>query len=512
MDETDVCVIGSGPSGSMAAYELTRLGRETVVLERGPYVPVDRRALGQPPIAPARWDALAETAEGVRPMTPAMVGGAGEIYGAASHRFLPEDFRMRSTAGPVDGADVADWPISYDDLEPYYARAEEIIGVSGTPDGARHPPPRSTPYPLPPLETDADAARRLDEVAARLGLHSQPTPVAILSRPYRGRAPCAACGFCVGFQCRYGARGEPTVTTLRDAADTGRCRIVAGATAHRLVVEDGRAVAVEYSDARGRRGRLFARTFVIAAGAVFTPRLLLLSRSPRFPDGLGNGRGLLGRYFVAHATPMTVGVFADQVHAPNSHYVVRSLDDHYFAAPPRWKGGVLQLHLSGGPPALLRAGVTDPAAIRARLGHEVTMYYCADVLPRAGNRVTLSSRLDRFGVPLPRVEFALHPVDLASSRFGQAESVRLLEAMGAARVITDDAWVTRVGTGFHFSGGCRAAADPGEGVVDADGRVHDSENVYVCDASAFPTSGGFNPTLTIQAFALRVASRIAEAA
>jgi choline dehydrogenase-like flavoprotein len=504
--ETDVCIIGSGPAGSMAAFELTRRGRDVTVLERGPYLAASALALGE---APPQWG-LAEIAPAaqargeVRPMMPAQVGGGGEIFGAAAHRFLPEDFRMASARGAVDAAQVADWPFSYDDLEPFYARAEAIIGVSGADGVGRHPPPRSTPYPLPPLACDEEAVRRLDGACARLGLHSIPTPLAILSSEYRGRAPCARCGFCVGFPCLYSSKGSPTATTLRAAVDTGRCRIVAGVTAHRLLVDGTAAGAVEYSDERGRKAELGARLFVLACGAIFTPRLLLLSRSPRFPDGLGNHAGLLGRFFASHITPAVTGTFAERVHRPNTHFVARSIDDFYFGEPPAWKGGVVQLHLSGGVPLMLAGGA---ATARERLGKQVNLYYCGDVLPQAHNRVVLARTLDRFGYPLPRVEFEYHPLDLASGRMGARHAARLLEEMGAS-VAADPARVASWGSGFHFSGTCRAGRDEATSVVDADGRVHGADNVYVCDASVFPTSGGFNPALTVSAVALRTASRI----
>lgn len=508
MASADACIIGSGPAGAAVASALAERGLSVIVLERGGHVQPADDVLGK---GLPSWDGLAEVNGTVRPLMPALVGGAGEINGAVAHRLLPEDFALASRYRPVPGAAVADWPFDYAELEPYYARAEALHGVSGTAAGARHLAARSTEFPHPPLVVDCEATRLLEAACARGGLHVQPTPVAILSRDTAERGACARCGICAGYPCLYGAKGRPTVTSLRAAAATGRCAIVPNVHAHRLILGPGdRAVAVEYSDANGRKARVEAERFVLAAGALFTPLLLQQSRSPRFPNGLGNHADLVGRFLCAHPCPRTAGVFAQPVAPPNTHFVVRSIDDLYFLPEPLWKGGLIELQLLGavgGPPKLYpapgRYALPPDAARRA------TLYYCSDAVPLATNRVVASRLLDRFGVPLPRVELTFHPLDVASARFGIEACGRILRAMGATEVIDDTGWAAALGGGFHYSGTARAGADPATSVVDAAGRVHDCANVYVADASLFPTSGGANPMLTVIASALRVADRMA---
>jgi paromamine 6'-oxidase/6'''-hydroxyneomycin C oxidase/2'-deamino-2'-hydroxyparomamine 6'-oxidase len=489
--ETDVCVIGSGPAGAMAAHALVARGRTVTVVERGPYVAPEDEPPGR---AWTRWDGLADVGGRVRPLMPALVGGAAEINAEVAHRMLPEDFELVARGRAVRGAAVADWPWSYAELEPYYARAEELAGVAGADDGLKHAPPRSRPYPHGPMRSECEATRRFDDACRRLGLHAAPTPVAILPEPEGERGACTRCGRCAGFRCRVGAKGTPTTTTLAAAVATGRCTVVPGVTAHRLVLEGQNAVAAELSDARGRRARLEARTFVVAAGALFTPALLARSRSPRYPNGLGDHAGLLGRFLCAHPCPRTVGVFPAPVTPLETHFAVRTIDDLYFPEPPLWKGGLMQLHLFAAATGAERA----------------TLYYCADAVPQAENRVLLSRLLDRFGVPLPRVEHRFHPLDLVSARFGAQVATRILRTMGARDVVADAQWRDNLGGGFHYSGTCRAGKEPSTSVVDADGRVHGCRNVFVADSSIFPTSGGVNPMLTVMACALRVADRVGD--
>jgi choline dehydrogenase-like flavoprotein len=504
---TDVCVIGSGPAGAAAAWALVRRGRTVTILERGRYQFDPDAALGA---APPPWDGLADVGGSVRPILPALVGGGGEINGAVAHRFLPEDFALASRHWQVPDAAIADWPFGYDALEPYYAQAEALHGVSGTDAGARHPPPRSQPYPHAPVVLDCDVTRRLETACAQAGLHVRPTSVAILSRDADARRACVQCGFCAGYPCHYGAKGRPTVTSLREAVATGRCDVVPQVTAHRLILDGARAVGVEYVDAVGRRARLDATTFVIAAGAIFTPRLLLASRSVAFPDGLGNHADLVGRFLCAHPCPRTVGVFDRAVFPANSHFAVRTIDDLYLPPAPIWKGGLLQLHLFG--PVVGSRATTYAApgtfAVADTVGTRVGIYYCTDAVPLARNRVTLSPLLDRLGAAVPRIDHAFHPLDVASAQLGMRTATTLLRAMRATEVIDDGRWMSELGGGFHFSGTTRAGHDPGASVVDAGGRVHGCANVYVADASVFPTSGGANPMLTVIANALRTAAGI----
>jgi len=521
--DCDVCVIGSGPAGSMAAYELTRKGRSVIVLERGEYLAPQSTVLGNAfqPITEA--DSLTEVAQGSNGISeilgtmPTIVGGAGEVYGAASHRFLPEDFFLHSKIGTVEQAELADWPFSYDDLEPFYSEAEWILGVSGLAGAEKYPIHRSRPYPLPPLRVESEAVQLFDAAAAKFDFHSFPTPLAILSQSYDGRQPCAACGFCTGQVCLYAAKSSPTVTTLRHAVESGRCQIIAQASVHRLTLSGRKAVAAEYSDYRGNRYHLTARCFVLACGAIFTPRVLLLSVSDKYPNGLGNSFDMVGRFFSSHVISGVHGFFNRPVYLPNTHYVHRSMDDLYFGEPSAWKGGLLQLHLQGGLDHLvirdrsLGFGTSFVSELKAKTGTSPYVYYCGDTLPQISNRVLLSKTLDRFGFPRARVEYAYHPLDQVSAYHGYTQAVRILREMGASSTSPFSLqWKQVWSSGYHYSGSCRAGNEERRSVVDHQCRIHDSDNVFVCDASIFPTSGGAGPALTLQANALRVAAAVGD--
>ena len=311
-ETVDFVVVGSGAAGGVVARELARGGLTVVVLEQGPRFSlrnfrhdelqdwylggITNDVVKNPQTF---RDDETKKAE-LQTFKPALwygraVGGASLHYTANFWRFHAIDFNERSVLGPIAGTGFADWPISYADLEPYYTKVEWEIGVSGLAGASPFDPPRTRPYPMPPLPVKSSGVL-FERGARKLGLHPIPAPMAINSQTYNGRSGCVHCGFCHGFACEVGAKASTLTTVIPEAEKTGRCEVRPDSYASRIDTNtDGRATGVAYFD-RDRRERFQrARAVVVCANGAETPRLLLMSASSRFPHGLANSSGLVGK-------------------------------------------------------------------------------------------------------------------------------------------------------------------------------------------------------------------------
>ena len=352
--EVDFVVIGSGPAGASVARELTRKGFEVLVLEQGRAVSpqeMEHDELGA--FITNRWGNDPETQPQTYRRTPAekaepaqyvgyakVVGGTSFHYTANYWRFRPIDFNEYSVKGGVPGAALADWPITYDELEPYYSAVEWAIGVSGQANAAPGEPPRSRPYPLPPLNVTGPGVL-LTVGCEKLGWSSMPAPMAILSRPWQGRQPCHNCGFCLAFPCEWGAKSGTNYTMIPEALATGRCEVRTESTVARIETNAaGRVTGVLYFDTEKREQRQRAKAVVLCANGAESPRLLLLSASSRFPDGLANSSGMVGKHFMFNGAAISRGEFE---HPVNGHRgpVVSRITHHPYELDPA-------LGLSGG--------------------------------------------------------------------------------------------------------------------------------------------------------------------
>jgi gluconate 2-dehydrogenase alpha chain len=562
-------VIGSGAGGSMAARVLAKSHHfDTVtVLEKGPNyfrnldhpnfnkvvtlfsndeIKFGSRAGDQtssdslddadPLLDPRRFisAALGVNVVGEVNSLPQIVGGGLNHSDWKARRLRPADFKLKTLAERfpakinIAGANVADWPISYDDLEPFYTLAEYIVGVQG-PAALPAPfaPHRSRPYPMPPGVAQY-VALVLAGGANDVGLNPFAAPMGATSRPYNGRPVCNDCGFDGGFGCPIGAKSSPAITALRDALLTGRVRLIPEAYAYRLNLDGDRVASVSFFDSEGDSHEMAADVFVIAASAIESARLCLLSDLPN---------SNIGRNLMFHFQTLAVGLFfPGRLHPHRGRTVTHMFDD--FAGPAQInqyagfkqpRGGTVEL--AGGEPLLAEAklylgplasmlGLPGTPKDLMRLSpvreHLAALTLQGEDLPQLGNRVTLDPGLkDVFGVPVAQINYQNHSYETEASEFYQPIMVEVLNASAPKGAMVQvsflgPATLTSGGvpTSAHILGTLRMGPDPETSVTGAGGKFHGIDNLYAADGSLFTTSGGMNPSLTIMALGYRVGCSI----
>jgi len=311
-DPVDFLIIGAGAAGGVVAKELSRSGFNVVVLEQGPYLretdyshdeiryTFQPGLTNDPKIQPITYRKTA--ADPAKPLKAIEYGrqvGGGSVHFTANYwRFHESDFHERSLYGDIPGTGFADWPITYADLEPYYTEAEYDLGISGLAGANPFEAPRSKPYPLPPMPVKSSGVL-FERATKKLGLHPYPAPVAILSQPYRGRGACMHCGFWESFGCEMLAKSSTLASVIPVAEKTGRCEIRSDSYVRKIETDaQGRVTGAIYFERNRREAFQRAKVIVLCANGVETPRLLLLSKSNLFPDGLANSSGLVGKYLM----------------------------------------------------------------------------------------------------------------------------------------------------------------------------------------------------------------------
>lgn len=548
-DSYDVIVIGSGAGGGMAAQTLAEAGWRTLVVERG-RLPERSSLLTEPLRTPRAGVGLftnvgpgpdseirrVEAGEGREEVTAAQglwsnnamtIGGGTRVYGAQAWRLAPEDFAMASTYGVPGGSALADWPIGYDDLEPFYARVETMLGVSGTTGHDPWEGPRSAPLAMGPL-APSPLTGLLAGAAERLGFGTQPVPLLVNSRPHGGRAACSRCAQCVGFDCPVRARAGSHNTTLPRALASGNATLLPGAQAARILVDAaGRARSVDLVGEKG--GRIWRRTVgagtvVLAAGAIESARLLLDSACDAFPGGLGNAHDQVGRHLQGHAYGGASALFAEEVVDLRGPGPSISTADFRHGNDGVIGGGILADEFVPTPASthqsLRDTGLVPPTA---RLGSpevEGAMLRFARIVGPIQEVTSASSRVridagsrDRLGRSTVRLSGSLHPEDLRGREMLTRRAAAWLREAGAVEVqpMGPIGPGSPPSAGQHQAGTCRMGTDPRSSVVGADGRVWGHENIVVADGSTHVTNGGVNPVLTILANALRISDGVVRA-
>ena len=530
-DPVDFLVLGAGAAGGVVAKELATAGFSVVVLEQGPYLrekdyshdeikyAVQPGLTNDPKVQPIMY--RRSEAEKARPIKAIEYGrqvGGGSVHFTANYwRFHESDFHERSLFGEVSGASLADWPVSYADLEPYYTKAEYDLGISGLAGANPFEGPRSKPYPLPPLPVKSSGVL-FERAAKKLGLHPFPAPVAILSQPYQGRAACVNCGFCESFGCEVRAKSSTLVSVIPTAEKTGRCEIRPNSYVRKIEIDDaGRVTGAVYFDRNRRETFQRAKAVFVCANGAETPKLLLLSKSKRFPAGLANSSGLVGRYLMWDNGGSAQGLFDHPLNEYKGIQVTRLIHDHYEADPKRgfYGGGAIDARfdyypiifaLSGLAPDAPRWGREYKEMFTTYFSRTMTLLAHTSSLAQWKNTVTLDPETkDAWGLPALRITFDHHADDIAAMKWVMSKQIELLQAAGAQKVWSQSLELADSMPSRHLMGTCRMGNDPKTSVVNAHSRTHDVPNLFLVDGSNFVTAARQQPTATIQALAYRAA-------
>lgn len=539
--EYDVVIAGAGAGGGFAAMVLAERGMRVLLLERGRrYDPAVDYPMNHPDweLQPRAFDmgsglfdhqrgAAIDAADGdicsgyyshdrlvhenpgrrgrFQYQRVIGVGGSTLHYQGEAHRFPEHAFSPRSLYGWGQ-----DWPLGYAELAPWYARAEKVLGVAGQPGNPFKPERAAFPTPAHPLSTGSQLAQR---GARKLGWQLLPNSLALPSRAYDGRVPCQHSGGCVQ-GCIFGAKSSVDLTAIRRAEATGGLQTETDARLVQIETgRDGRVTGFIYRQA-GTTRRARARDYLLALGALETPRLLLSSAGGRHANGIGNHHDNVGRHFM-ETVAMVLFCQADQsLHSYKGPPIDARIWDFAAPAAPLKSGFVLGVSgtLSGRQSPLSYArslpgvGLNHKQRMREQFGRDLQLFGVAEHIPNPDNRVMLSERQDRDGVPMLRLFSDYHVEDRHTLREMKARLLEWADACGLSRR-------TRLFSSYdqpaaaHVAGTCRMGVDPERSVTAANGRVHGVGNLYIADGSILPTLGaGDSPSLTIQALAMRIAS------
>jgi choline dehydrogenase-like flavoprotein len=511
-EEVDVVIVGAGAAGGVLAKELAEAGMKVVILDAGPIRdPQHDFASDELSMQRLGWQDT-RIVDGTHPLKMGHNNSGRGVGGGTVHftgvflRFHETDFKARSWDGVAD-----DWPISYEDLAPYYDKVERDIAVSGPkyfPWGSFH-----GPYPYPERHPLSPNAYMFREGCEKLGIRSVTTPLAILSAPFEGRPPCINRGFC-NQGCMPNAKFSTLIVHIPKAIQAGAELLPDCMVTEITVDANGKATGVSFIH-DGTAYHQKAKLVIVSAFVVETPRLLFNSANGRFPNGLANSSGMVGRGIMTHSSHDVYAKFDKEIRLYKGTPVLSTTQEFYETDPDRDFVRGYTLHAHGVRPvgfahaiAHSENGPVWGGKLRDTLldyNHYGRITLVGEVLPNPDNRVTLSDEKDHYGLPRAKVTFSYgendqrlirHAVDTMSSILRAAE--------GTVEYIVPDT--------AHLMGGCRMGDDPSSSVVNSYGQTHDISNLYICDASIFVTSGAGNPTETVMALASRTAEHIIEKA
>ena len=518
--KVDACIIGSGAGGGVVAKELGEQGINVMVLEAGRrFDPLRDYTSARPDWEVAiseNWDqfivpALYKVTFGnsfiSRPTEAHGVGGGTLRYIAYAIRMVPDDFQIYT----VDGTGM-DWPLTYEDLAPYYRKVELELGVSGK---AGDPwTPLIEPYPNPPFEFSY-ANKIMKRGCDKLGIRLWPTPMARLSRPFDKRPMCVQCGNCSN-GCMSTAKSSVDVTYIPKAEATGKVIVRPDCIVTRIRVDgDGKAKSVIYFDKNGVEHEQKAGVIIVSAGTIQSPRLLLNSKSKLFPDGLANGSGVVGKYFMQHLTVNSAAIFCDRIDSFRGFFGGATSQD--FAGTDKTnsfvRGWCHELH-SGiqGPLKAARYSRTWGRQLkdymRKNFGHVAGITTAGEQIPDKRNCIELDLEVkDDYGMPVPRITFEPRKNDRLMLAAMEKNIRELYDAAGAEEIL----YIRyRPGLSAHNVGTCRMCNDYKTSVLNSFCQSHEIPNLFVIDGSCLVTMGTANPSLTIQAIAVRASKYISE--
>lgn len=558
----DVCIVGSGAGASPVAFTLAKAGAKVLILEKGPWLTekeffkdelaISLRDSYNPDLTDEQhvieeeyeredgstyWEGESTSDSGWTFWNGNVVGGSSNFMSGYFHRLKPVDFRLYSEFGAIEGANIVDWPISYDELEPFYAQVERDIGVSGK--VVEHPfqEPRSTKdFPYPPLAEHA-VSSWIDQGAKELGFHTMPVPRAVLSQPAMGRRSCEYSGYCSSYGCSSGAKGSGRAALLNHAVATGNLTIIANAKVHHIdSSEKGEVTGIQYYDRQGRSKKATAKIYVVACQAVETSRLLLSSKSKSFPQGLANNNGQVGKNLIFSAGGTGSGDFffndiSEQKQAELKQvgpFINRALQDWYQIEDKNFqgankngkaKGGTIDFLFHQNPIARVGGSQWNEneelvwgEQLKQNIFNEFTTYKTLrfevfnDWLPTDNCFVALDEEVtDKWGDPVAKIRIGSHEHDLEVGEYLAEKGAELLTQLGAKNISTS---VSSAPPTNLMAGGCRFGNDPKTSVLNKNCQAHEVDNLYVTDGSFMPTGGSVPYTFTIYANAFRVAEHI----
>jgi choline dehydrogenase-like flavoprotein len=508
-DDSVVVVIGSGAGGGTLSNELVQKGVKVVLLEAGGRHEIedfvndewtsfsniswlDKRTTS------GTWR-VAKDFSGLPAWIVKAVGGSTVHWAGASLRFQEHEFKVKSTYGDIPGANLLDWPISLQEMEPYYDRAEDKMGVTGT-------------HGIPRLPGNNNF-RVLAAGAKKLGYKEFHTGnMAINSQPRDGRGSCQQIGFC--FQgCKSGAKWSTLYTEIPKGEATGKLEVRPNSQVLQIQHNDaGKVTGVLYADKDGKQQVQKARVVALAGNSIESPRLLLNSASAKFPDGLANSSGQVGKNYMRHMTGSVYAIFDKPVHMYRGTTMAGIIRDESANKPDRgFVGGYEMETLSLGVPfmaSFLEPGAwgRDFSSAMEGYANMAGMWLVGEDMPQEKNGVTLhASEKDQYGLPVPNVHFDDHPNDVAMRDHAYKQGSAVYDAVGAARTFKTPPYPST-----HNLGTNRMAEKASDGVVNKHGQTHDIANLFISDGSQFTTGGAENPTLTIVALAIRQAEYIAD--
>jgi len=547
--EYDCCIVGSGVGAGPIAYELSKAGYKVAVLEKGKWYSEkdfrkdeqnsrhsifksqlkDEPHVLQEPDGEGGWD----TDTTSQFWGGNIVGGASNFMSAYFHRLKPEDFRLVSTFGRIEGANTVDWPISYDEMEPYYTKAEQVVGISGR--IVQHPflEPRSTPdYPFPPT-AEHPISSWFDKTCTDMGLNPLPMARGILSKPFNNRESCQYSGYCGGYGCASGAKASSRAALLDQSVAEGNCDLITEAKVYRLNSDaKGKVVSADYYDKDNQSIRVRAKIFVVACYSIESARLLLSSPGEKHSKGLGNKYDQIGKNLHCCAGGTGHGIFdykqfsAKQVAELHTRgpFFNRALQDWYFIDDKkvfgqRIKGGTIDFVFDGPAPTAeanelkrengnLLWGTPLKQRIKSFFTESKDFKFevFCDWLTTDDCHVSLDpSQKDKWGSPVAKVKVGAHPHDLKVGQYIVDKGKEVMKNLGAQSV-RGSAFSSP--TSNLIAGGLRFGNDPKTSALDADCRVHGTENCFVTDGSFMPNGGSVTPTFTIYANSFRVADKI----
>jgi len=550
----DICVVGSGAGAGPIIYELAKAGYKVCVLEKGPWLKTEdyskdeytacRQDLYTPNLADefheiesynkskAEWRSKTTFKSGNTYWNGNVVGGSSNFMSAYFHRLKPVDFNLLTTYGPVEGANIVDWPINYEELEPFYAKVESVVGVSGEVRQHSTQEPRSTPnFPYPPLKTNL-VSSWLDEAARKEGYELVSVARGILSQSKDSRGACYYSNYCGSYGCSSNAKSSSRVALINDAIATGNCTIIPKAKVYHLETGKNRKIVKVHYYLGREKHFISADIFVVAAQAIETARLLLQSKSEYYPNGVGNSTGQVGKNLVFSAGGIGGGFLEfDQLNDTDKKaiktpglWVNRAIQHWYEIEDESFggkvKGGTVDFVFEHANPMpkvnRQKKGKNGQLVYGSELKKKIHHYFTAqrkikfeifnDWLPTDNCYVELSEdEVDKWGDPVAKVRIGYHPHDLKIARFLADKGEDLLKRIGAKNVRTG---ISSKPSPNLVAGGCRFGNDPENAVLDKNCKTHDCDNLYIADASFMPTGGSVPYTWTIYANSFRVADQI----